>query len=703
MTLWQRLMTPQNIAVVGASATPEKTSGRPIDYLLKHGYRGKIFPVNPRADTIAGLRCYPDVAALPQVPDVALVLLDAERAQDAVRALAARGTAVAIVLASGYAETDAAGARRQQALREAAGTMRLLGPNTIGLVNATDGVVLSASGALAAGPLARGSIALVSQSGGILGALLSRAHARGIGFSKLISTGNEADLDVADFVSMLADDANTRVIALYLEGLRHPAAFMRAARNAAAAGKRVVAFKVGRSASGARAAASHTGALAGADRMVDALFAQVGISRARTFMDLLDMSVALTLRAPLRGKRVAVLTSTGGAGALVADSLGLAGFALPTPDADTARALRALQENTILTRNPIDVTLAGLQPTLLRNILRCLLQSPSYDALVVIVGSSGVTQPELMASALHEVMDPEGKPVLAYVSPHAPMAAQALGRHGIVALHEPESVAAALTVLHATAHPADRFDTPDMSDRLDRVDSPTPPPAVPETLLRGALDEAQAKALFAHFGIPVVRERIVHDAHDAQAAARALGPRVALKLLSAHIVHKSDAGGVALGLTVESIAARLARMRADVLTHTGQAPTAYLVQEMADGVAEVILGVRKDALGTALLIGMGGVMAELLRDTVLMWLTEDRPLRTESIRTALRSLRTWPLLDGYRGRPKADVDALVDAVRAFGEMARSLGDRLVEAEINPLFVRPRGQGVVAADGVATLA
>jgi len=700
MTLWQRLMTPQSIAVVGASATPEKTSGRPIGYLLQHGYRGKIFPVNPRADTIAGLRCYPHVAALPQTPDVALILLDAEQAQDAVRALAARGTAAAIVLASGYAETDAAGARRQQALREVAGTMRLLGPNTIGLINATDGVVLSASGALAAGPLARGSIALVSQSGGILGALLSRAHARGIGFSKLISTGNEADLDVADFVSMLADDANTRVIALYLEGLRHPAAFMRAARTAAAAGKRVVAFNVGRSASGVRAAASHTGALAGADRMVDALFAQTGILRAHAFMDLLDMSVALTLRARLRGKRVAVLTSTGGAGALVADSLGLAGFALPAPDATTARAL---QENTILARNPIDVTLAGLQPTLLRNILRCLLQSPSYDALVVIVGSSGVTQPELMANALHEVMNPDGKPVLAYISPHAPLAAQALGRHGIVALHEPESVAAALTALHATAHPADRFDAPDTSDRLDRVDSPTPPPAVPKTLPRGALDEAQAKALFAQFGIPVVRERIVHDARQAQAAAHALGPQVALKLLSTHIVHKTDVGGVALGLTVQSIATRLTRMRADVLAHTGQAPTAYLVQEMVDGVAEVILGIRKDALGTALLIGMGGVMAELLRDTALVWLTEDRPLQAESIRTALRSLRTWPLLDGYRAAPKADVDALVDAARAFGEMARSLGDHLVEAEINPLFVRPQGQGVVAADGVATLA
>jgi len=700
MTLWQRLMTPRSVAIVGASADPSKTSGRPVGYLLKHGFRGEIYPVNPRASEIEGLRCYPDIASLPQAPDVALILLGAERTQDAVRELAARGTGAAIVLASGYAEAGEAGAARQQALRAAAGSMRILGPNTIGLVNLTDGITLSASGALELGQLHRGEIGLVSQSGGILGALLSRATARGIGFSKLVSTSNEADLELADFIDMLADDPATRVIALYVESIRNPAAFLRAARKAAAAGKPVVAFKIGRSESGARAAASHTGALAGADRMYDALFEHAGVLRAQTFADLLDMPAALVAGRRLDGKRVAVLTSTGGAGTLVADSLGLAGFDLPAPDAATAAALRALQEGAqaVLDRNPIDVTLAGLQPTLLRKIIRVLLDSACYDALVVIVGSSGVGQPELMAGALRDSMGEAGKPVMAYVSPHAPAAAEVLSRYGIPAFHAPESVGAAMSALrqiavtHEATAPAQA--TPLRTPLPTRL--PTPLPA-------GSLNEAEAKALFAHFGVPGAREQVVHDGAGARRAAAALGPRVALKLLSAEITHKSEVGGVALGLDPDTVEAALARMRADVAAHTGRAPQAFLVQQMSGGVAEVILGVRKDPLGTALLIGMGGVVAELVRDTVLLFLPDDgAPPSRETVRAALQRLQTWPLLDGYRGRPKADVAALVDAVIAFAAMALALGPRLVEAEINPLFVREPGQGVVAADGVAVL-
>lgn len=696
MSLWDRLMTPRSVAIIGASADASKTSGRPVGYLLKHGYQGKIFPVNPRASEIEGLACHPDIASLPQAPDVALVLLGAQRAVDAVRELAALGTPAAIVLASGFAETGEEGARRQQALCQAAGSMRLLGPNTIGLVNLTDGITLSASGALELGQLQRGEVGLVSQSGGILGALLSRASARGIGFSKLISTSNEADLELSDFIDMLADDPGTRVIALYVETVRRPEAFVRACRKAAAAGKPVVAFKIGRSESGARAAASHTGALAGADRMYDALFSQAGVLRAQTFADLLNVPAALAAGRTLQGNRVAVLTSTGGAGTLVADSLGMAGFDLPAPDAATAAGLRALQEgdHAVLDRNPIDVTLAGLQPALLRRIIRVLLDSPAYDALAVVVGSSGVAQPELMADALRDSMGHDGKPVMAYVSPHAPAAAAVMGRYGIPAFHEPEGVAAALGAQWRYAQLSAR---PTMEAAARR------PPQAPNDLPAGPMDEARAKALFRHFGIPSVRERVVHDAAQAEQAARELGPAVALKLLSARILHKSEVGGVALGLDAASIGSRLARMAREVRAHTGQAPDAFLVQEMTSGVAELILGVRQDALGTALLIGMGGVMAELFRDTALLMLPADGgSLRPDQVLDALRGLTSWPLLEGYRGRPKADVAAVIDAVLAFGEMARSLGNRLVEAEINPLFVRAEGQGAIAADGVAIL-
>lgn len=271
-----RLIRPQSIAVIGASADPTKTSGRPVSFLQKHGFSGTIYPVNPKVAQIGDLACYPDVEALPTVPDVGIVLLGAERAHLAVRELSKRGAAAAIVLASGYTETGEEGALRQKELLEAAGSMRLLGPNTIGLVNLTDNIVLSASGALAMDHFPAGPIGLVSQSGGILGALLSRAAARGIGLSKLVSTSNEADLELSDFIEFLAVDEATKVIALYVEAIRHPARFREAVKKARDAGKPVVAFKIGRSEAGAKAAVSHTGALAGSDRMYDALFSRSG-------------------------------------------------------------------------------------------------------------------------------------------------------------------------------------------------------------------------------------------------------------------------------------------------------------------------------------------------------------------------------------------------------------------------------------------
>src|SRR6185503_12163439 len=276
MSVVDRLLKPRSVAIVGASADTAKLTGRPLAYLEKYGFTGTVYPVNPRVEAIGKHRCYADIAALPEAPDVALVLLGADRVIDAVRALAARGTPAAIVLASGFGESGPEGKARQEELRRAAGSMRLLGPNTIGLVNVTDGIVLSASNALVTDAIVAGKVALVSQSGGILGSVLSRAQGAGLGFSQLIATGNESDLEVADFVDHLAGDEATRVIALYLEGLRNPEAFKAAVARARAAGKPVVAFEVGRSESGARSAVSHTGALAGSDAAYDALFRQFG-------------------------------------------------------------------------------------------------------------------------------------------------------------------------------------------------------------------------------------------------------------------------------------------------------------------------------------------------------------------------------------------------------------------------------------------
>ncbi len=698
------LFKPSRVAVIGASGDPSKTAGRPIAYLRKHGFAGDIYPVNPKLTQIGDLPCYPNIAALPEVPDVAIVLLGAERAHTAVRELAERGTAAAIVLASGYTETGAVGAERQAQLLQAAGNMRLLGPNTIGLVNLTDAIVLSASGALAMDHFPVGKIGVVSQSGGILGALLSRAAARGIGLSKLISTSNEVDLELADMVNALVDDEATQVIALYVETVRDPAKFRAAARRAAQAGKPIVAFKIGRSEAGAQAAASHTGALAGSDRMYDALFAQTGVIRAQTFADLLDIPAALATGRVLKGQRVAVLTSTGGAGTLVSDSLGMAGFETPPPDEATAAALRALQtgDHAALDRNPIDVTLAGLQPDLLRSAIKTLLASPSYDALAIIVGSSSLAMPELMAGAIEDCLPLSSKPILAFVSPHAPDVAALLTQRGVPAYAAAEGCTAAFAGMWQTTQLQGQV-------RAEVAPDIAPTKSCDEVLARykaqsnqGSLNEAQAKQLFAEFGLPIVREIEVQTGAQAEQAARTLGGQVVLKLLSHTITHKSDVGGVAVGVQANQISQRLEQMATDVQQKTQQRPTHYLVQEMVSGGVELILGMHRDPLGTAILLGMGGITAELLKDTTMRLLPERGGLSHSDALAMAQSLKTWPLLNGYRGRPLADVPALVDAIVAFSSLVAQAGDRLLEAEINPLFVLDQSHGVRAADGVVVL-
>jgi acyl-CoA synthetase (NDP forming) len=689
-----RLFQPRSVAVIGASGDPRKTTGRPITYLMKHGYAGKVYPVNPKADRIGDLPCYASVADLPEAPDVAIVLLGAARAHEAVRELAARGTAAAIVLASGFGETGEEGAARQSALLSATGQMRILGPNTIGLVNLTDRIILSASAALEMDGLEVGSVGLVSQSGGILGSILSRGAARGIGFSKLISTSNEVDLELSDFIEYLAQDPATQVIALYVETIRHPERFRRAVEIARAAGKSVVAYKVGRSEAGARAAISHTGAMAGSDRMYDAFFKQIGVIRAEQFSDLLDICSALITTRILKGKRIAVLTSTGGAGTLVADSLGVSGFETPAPDLVTAQALRDLQkgDEAALDRNPIDVTLAGLDPVLLRGIIRAVLASPLYDALVVVVGSSSLAMPDLVADAIRDCLSDSDKPILTYVSPHAPNVVKVLEGRGIPAFLNPESCAVAFKAMEMVSRSLPTFTT-----LLKTQD----PPMLEGRA--GALNEFEASQIFGHYGIYCAQTQVVHSAQEAVAATQKLPGQFVLKVLSSEILHKSEVGGVRLGLTVESLTSAFEKMVKDVRTYTGLEAKSFIVQPMLRAPAELIIGMHKDPLGTALMVGMGGITAELMNDSVLCLMPAGMVISEEQALGLIKQLKSWPLLDGYRGKPKLDVGAVVQTMIGFSTMVASLGERLLEAEINPLLVMEAGQSTIAADAVVILA
>ena len=708
MTAMDALFHPRSVAIIGASADPGKTGGRPVAYLAKHGFSGGIYPVNPKVASVAGLECFPSVAALPVTPDVAIVLLGADRAHLAVRALAARGTRAVIVLASGYGESGPAGAARQRQLQEAAGAMRLLGPNTIGAINLNQGIVLSASGALEIDDLPVGGISVASQSGGILGALLSRGAARGIGFAKLASTGNEADLDIADLIEALALDPDTRVIAAYIEGLRSPDKFRRAARLAHEAGKPIVAYKVGRSEFGARSAVSHTGAMAGEDRVYDALFRQLHIRRAETFADLLDLPAMLAAGRTMRGRRVGILTSTGGAGSLVADNCGLGGLDVPLLDGATATVLGTLLEGALpengqaSAKNPVDVTLAGVQPDIMTAATQALLASDSIDAVAVVVGSSALAQPDVAADAIVSGAQTSDKPLIAYVSPNAPDIVRLLNRKGIPAFTAPETCAAALKTLLPGPLRTDGARTDGARTDGARTDETEPSmpvatdlPALPS----GVLNEAEARDLFACFGVRGADQRIVADAAGAAMAARELGGTLVLKVLSRAIAHKSDVGGVQVGLSAGEVGPALDRMR-DRLAAAGlPAPEGFLVQTMVRGGAEIILGLRRDPqLGPLLLLGAGGTTAELFGDAAIRLL----PVCAAEARSMVEELRSARLLKGYRGEPARDVDALVAAVVAFSRMGEQLGDRLMEAEINPLFVLPAGEGVVAADGLAVL-
>lgn len=692
----QKLMEPRSIAVIGASTDPKKTAGRPIAYLQKHHFKGKIYPVNPRVEEIAGLKCYPDINSLPETPDVAIVMVGTDKALSAVKELAVLGTPAAIVLTSGFAEHGPEGLKKQEELITAAGSMRILGPNTIGMVNITDDIPLSPSSALEMDEFPKGSVSVISQSGGILGSLLSRATACGLGLSKLVSTSNEADLGLADFVDYLTDDPSTKVIVLYIESIRHPEKFRAAALRAKKAGKPIVVYKVGKSEAGIKAAVSHTGALAGADKMYDALFKQVGIIRANKFSDFLDIPAALSSGRVLKGKRVAILTSTGGAGTLVADSLGEWGFDTPVPDEVTAARLRALQpgDQAVLDRNPIDVTLAGLQPDLLRGAIAALLDSPTYDALILILGSSSLSMPDLMAGAVRDCMQTSDKPVIAYVSPHAPIAGALMTKLGVPAFSQPESCSVALSsMLHASELKNDRVAEGALVKRPEKLDIEG---------LHGSLNEHQAKNLFAAFGIPGVKEFVVNAVSPDFGVTSELGDKVVLKILSNQITHKTEVGGVALNVASGEILNKMLAMTAEVKAKSGSTVEEFLVQEMVSGGMEFMVGMHHDPLGTAILVGMGGVTAELFKDTHMRLITPGRAFSEEEALEMLQSLKTWPLLDGYRGRPKCDVRSLVKAIVQFSELVACLDDRLIECEINPIFVFAEGNGVKAADGIAVL-
>ncbi len=669
--LAEALLAPRRIALIGASADEARLTARPQRYLRRHGFVGEIFPVNPRAETVLGERAYASLADIPGDIDFAYILLGTENVEAQVEACAARGVPVACVLADGFAEAGPEGQARQARLLAAAraGGVRLLGPNSMGMVNLNAGTALSTNAALEAESLPAGRVALVSQSGSMMGALMSRGAARGLGFSHLVGTGNEADLTAGEVATLLVDRPEVDAILLFLEAIREPQHFAEAARRAHAARKPIIAFKLGRSPYGAELATSHTGALAGSDAAAEAFFRAHGILRVTMLEALLELPPLVIGRTPpARPRRaVGVMTTTGGGGAMAVDALGVAGIEAKLPDTRAAAALEAakLPSHARL----LDMTLAGTKPDRVAAGLTALRQAEDTDLALAVIGSSAQFRP---ADAVAGIVAATGeKPVAAFLVPQADASLRMLAEAGIAAFRTPESCADAVRAFCAW--------------RAPRAVPGDPPPAI---ALSAAPDEAEARHLFASLGLGSDFAVFEEQPPDG------LRYPVALKILSADIAHKTEVGGVALNIPDrDALAREAAAMRARVATAAPQARIAgFLAQPMARGLGEAILGFRRDPeVGPIVLLGAGGVLSELHRDISLRL----APVSLAEAEEMIAEVRALKPLAGWRNLPRGDLATLADAVVAVSRLA-SL-PQVSEAEINPLIIHHEGEGLTVAD------
>lgn len=685
MNLAQALFAPRAVALVGASGDAAKHTARPLRFLRKHGYTGRIVPINASRSEVLGERAWPSLAEAPGEIDHAFVMTPDECVEHVLEECGARGIPVVTILSGGFADAGAEGVARQTRLvaRARALGVRLLGPNSMGVIDIPGHVPLTVNAVLEIDALPAGTTSVISQSGTMLGTVLSRGASRGLGFSKLISVGNEADLGVGELMDMLVEDPATRVILLFLETVRDSARLAAAARNAHTAGKPVVAYKLGRSRLGEMLAQSHTGALAGADAAVDAYFRDCGIVRVDLLETLIEIAPLLCGRSPSgrsRAARVAVVTTTGGGAASVADRMGMHGLETLVPDASLRARLAALGVH-----NPdspiIDLTMAATDKVY-ADVLQTLLDSPACDAVLAIVGSSAQFHPQLAIEPILRSSQTT-KPLAVFLTPHAERSLALLAERGIAAFRTPESCADALAAFFAWRAPRRVSDQAAAASRFEWPD------ALP---CRGRLDEAQALALFSALGVPSVESAIAR----APRYEHGLAYPVAAKILSPDIAHKTEAGGIALHIASrsefdEQVRALLASVAA---TQPAARVEGIIVQRMEAGLAEAIVGYRHDALvGPLVLVGAGGMLAELYADYALRL----APVSEQEAATMIEEVKGLATLRGYRNLPRGDVGALAKAVAALSRLALVAGQPVAEAEINPLIVKAKG--VVAVDGL----
>ncbi len=684
----EAIFSPRTVAVVGASRRRDSIGWALLDNLLRGGFCGAVYPVNPRAAAIHSLKCYPSLAAIPDAIDLTVVAVPRDAVPGVVDDCLAHGVRGLVVITAGFAETGREGAEIERRIRDRVrdAGVRMVGPNCMGVINTDPAVSLNAT--FAPTPARRGSIGFVSQSGALGVAILNVAAELGIGLTQFASMGNKADVSGNDLLELWEDDASTRVIAMYLESFGNPRRFTEIAKRVGRK-KPILMVKAGRTAEGARAATSHTGALAGADVTVQALLEHCGVLRADSIQDLFHMARAFD-RCPLpAGRRLAIVTNAGGPGIMATDACVGLGLEIARLDPGTRRTLAGFLPPEATLANPVDM-IASAGPAEYERTTRAVLADAGVDMVLVVHVTPLLANPiEILESAGRAAASRPDKPVLAVMMATEDFYAAARGRSDLPPVYRfPESAARALATLERYAawrrRPIAATPAFDVDDR-----------AVSAILRAGAgyLEPADAFRVLELYGIPTVPWRVVENRAAARAAAEELGYPVVLKAIAPGLVHKSDLGGVALGLGDGAAVSEALEGMARRLGEHGHPPDAFLVQRQLAGGREVVFGVSTDErLGPVLMFGLGGIYVEVLKD-VRFGLTPLEPTEADEM---IQGIRGAALLEGVRGEPPADRALLREVLLRLAQLVERHPE-IRELDVNPFLAGPDRESSKALD------
>jgi len=683
---------PKAVAVIGASANPSKLGHGVLANLIESGYGGRLYPINPKGGTILGLKCFPSVLDVPDPIDLVVVVVPSRFVASVLEESGEKGVRGAIIISAGFKEAGEKGARREQellAIAERHG-MRIIGPNCLGII--VPSVPMNAS--FAAGTPQVGSIAFMSQSGALCTAILDYALAENIGFSDFVSLGNKADVDETTLLNEWAHDPRSNVVIAYIEGLKDGREFMAAARQVSR-GKPIIAVKSGRTESGSRAVSSHTGSLAGSDAAYDAGFAQSGVLRATSVQELFDYSTAFAYQPLLKDNRIAIVTNAGGPGVMATDALERNHLVLAQLSSDTQAALEVALPPAASVGNPVDV-LGDARSDRYGAALKCVLEDPGVDGVVVILTPQLMTEVEDTASTLIEVGRHATKPVLScwMGKKVVSVALDLLARNQIPNYPFPERAVSALGAMYRYRKWREQAEGGVETFEVDREKVARLFRSVLEEGRRG-IGDAEAQDVLEAYGIAAPRSGLAATPDELAALCQETGYPVVLKIASPDILHKSDVGGIMVGIEDEE----QARQAFDTLIERAKRhkPEARIwgvqVQELVADDREVIIGMSRDPqFGPLIMFGLGGIYVEVLKDVAF----RVAPMTREQARGMIASIRSYPLLTGVRGQAPADVEAVVETILRVSQLVTDFSE-IAEMDINPLLVRDRGKGAVAVD------